>query len=72
MSADGGYRKTRASPLDRRRDLDTAVHVELARIYFNVFGPRATARYFTVFSVNIVMLETILNREYRRGAVNPN
>ena len=52
---------------ERRRDMETAVQVELIRIYSGVFGPKATARFNAVSAVSGFVVETVLERESLRG-----
>lgn len=64
-----GERAPRSDPLERRTDFDTAVKVELARIYCRVFGPAATSRYLTWSDLSAPSIARIFLRHYRRGRV---
>ena len=59
-------KKGPADYVERRVDFETAVLVELLRIYFNVFGPAGTARYIAASPLNVFLAETIFRRKERR------
>lgn len=54
--------------IERRKDLDTAVQFELARIYIDVFGCASSVIYFARFSLDSAQFEKIAQRKRRRVA----